>query len=357
MGRHGVLCLSFVLLGAGCSSTREDDSTPFITSATDSLGDGSAGNTTGSAGTGPDVTTGGQDGTSATAGDEASDDSPVKFDLEAEDIVAPPTMGCDKIDFVFSVDNSCSTEDDQATLQQAFAQFVQLIRDNVQGQDWHIIVVDSDGDPTWACDNGAASCCSGFTPGTYNFTACDLELGAGVISPHGGQASNMDCGVPAGRRYLTGDDDPLDDMFACVAQVGTSGSFSEFPVTAAVNALQNPMGCNDGFLRDDAILVITVITDDHDGDFSYPGDAENGDANAWYQSIVDAKNGNEDATVFIGLTSNHCMAPPVPPFAQIVQLFGDQGVQGSNCSLPEMLDTFEVAVSAIDTTCDGFIPG
>lgn len=353
MGRRGLICC-LSLLVAGCSSTRQDDTTPFVTSApaTDTLG----GQTTGSAETGSDVTTGGQD-TGPDTGDEASDDSPVKFDLEQEDIEVPDAMGCDKIDFVFSVDNSCSTEDDQATLQQAFAQFVQLIRDNVQGQDWHIIVVDSDGDPTWACDNGAASCCTGFVPGSYAFTACDLEMGAGVISPHGGQASNMDCGVPAGRRYLTGDDEPLDDMFACIAQVGTSGSFSEFPVTAAVNALQNPMGCNDGFLRDDAILVMTVITDDHDGDFSYPGDAENGNPQAWYDSIVAAKNGNEDATVFIGLTSNHCMAPPVPPFQQIVSLFGDQGVQGSNCSLAEMLDTFETAVMAIDTTCDGFIPG
>ena len=357
MGRHGLIWGLTLLVATGCSSTREDEQTPFITSASASIGDGTAGQSTTSGETGPDVTTGNVETGAVTGADDASDDSPVKFDLEAEDIEVPETTGCDKIDFVFSVDNSCSTEDDQATLQQAFAQFVQLIRDNVQGQDWHIIVVDSDGDPTWACDNGAASCCTGFAPGSYNFSACDLEMGAGVVSPHGGQASNTDCGIPAGRRYLTGDDEPLDDMFACVAQVGTSGSFSEYPITAAVNALQNPMGCNDGFLRDDAILVMTVITDDHDGDFSYPGDAENGAPNGWYDSIVAAKNGNEDASVFIALTSNHCMGPPVPPFQQIVQLFGDQGVQGSNCSLPEMLDTFEAAVMAIDTTCDGFIPG
>jgi hypothetical protein len=240
----------------------------------------------------------------------------------------------------------------------AFPQFIQLIRDNVQGQDYNIIVVDSDGDPSWACitPGVAPQCCPDFVGGSYPYEACDLELGAGVHAPYGGNASNMDCGMPDDRRYMRGDDANLDNMFACVAQVGTSGNFAEFPVEGAVRALENPMGCNDGFLRDDAILVMTVITDDHDGDFTYPGDAENGDPNAWYQRIVAAKNGNEDATVFIGLTSNHCMAPPVAPFQQIVTLFGDQGVQGSNCSLPEMLDTFETAVATIAATCEEFIP-
>ena len=290
-------------------------------------------------------------------GDDTDGEPPVKFDLVYGDVNLRPTTGCNKIDFVFSIDNSCSTEDDQATLQQAFGDFIQLIRDNVQGQDYHIIVVDSDGDPTWACGSGFGTCCPDFTPGSYSFTACDLEMGAGVVAPYGGNASNQDCGIPAGRRYLVGDDEPLEDMFACVAQVGTSGSFSEYPVTAAVLALENPLGCNDGFLRNDAILVMTVITDDHDGDFSYPGDAENGDPADWYQRIVDAKNGNEEATVFIGLTSNHCMGPPVPPIANIVPLFGDRGIQGSHCTLAEMHDSFEAAVTAIDTTCDDFIPG
>ena len=227
----------------------------------------------------------------------------------------------------------------------------------MQGQDYNIIVVDSDGDPSWACSAGVAvQCCPDFTPGSYAFDTCDLELGAGVREPHGGSASNMDCGMPAGRRYMRGDDANLEDMFACVAQVGVSGNFAEFPIEGAVRSLENPMSCNDGFLRDDAILVMTVITDDHDGDVAYPGDAEMGDPAAWYQRIVAAKGGNEDATVFIALTSNHCIGPPVAPFMGIVTQFGDQGVQGSNCSLPEMLDTFETAVSTISATCDEFIP-
>lgn len=350
-----------VIALVGCPAERDSTDTANATAATTAPfgGDDSTsaadGPTSMSAGEG----SGNNPGTTVAMDDAPDDDGsegPIKFDLEFDDVNVEPTQGCNKIDFVFSVDNSCSTEDDQQTLQQAFGQFIQLIRDNVQGQDYHIIIVDSDGDPTWACANGGATCCAGFTPGSYAFTTCDLEMGAGVVAPHGGQASNMDCGIPDGRRYLVGDDEPLEDIFACVAQVGTSGDFSEFPVTAAVRAVENPMGCNDGFLRDDAILVMTVITDDHDGDIGNAGDAENGDPNDWYQRIVTAKNGNEDASVFIGLTSNHCSGPPVPPFAQIVTLFGDQGVQGSHCSLAEMLDSFETAVQTIDTTCNDFVP-
>ena len=84
----------------------------------------------------------------------------------------------------------------------------------------------------------AEQCCPYFTPGSYAFDTCDLELGAGVREPHGGSASNMDCGMPAGRRYMRGDDANLEDMFACVAQVGVSGNFAEFPIEGAVRSLE-----------------------------------------------------------------------------------------------------------------------
>ena len=352
MGR--LACASFLVLAACPAEGRPQATTGLETATTFPPGTATEADTGGMSMTSNDATS---SATSTTPDDSSTTDPPVIFDHPIPDSPNPTMEGCAKIDFVFSVDNSCSTEDDQATLQQAFPQFIQLIRDNVQGQDYHIIVVDSDGDPSWACSAGvAAQCCPDFTPGSYAFDACDLELGGGVREPHGGSASNMDCGMPAGRRYMQGDDANLDSMFSCVAQVGVSGNFAEFPIEGAVRSLENPMGCNDGFLRDDAILVMTVITDDHDGDFAYPGDAENGDPNAWYQRIVAAKNGDEDASVFIALTSNHCMGPPVAPFQQIVTLFGDQGVQGSNCSLPEMLDTFEAAVSTIATTCEDFEP-
>ena len=350
MGRNG---LAAIILLCGCPDDgRPAETSGIATSLTTAPGTDSGRPDTDTEASGTSEAT----ATSTTAQGSSTTESLV-FDLPQPDSPGMSQEGCTKIDFVFAVDNSCSTEDDQATLQMAFPQFIQLIRDNVQGQDYNIIVVDSDGDPSWACSAGVAvQCCPDFTPGSYAFDTCDLELGAGVREPHGGSASNMDCGMPAGRRYMRGDDANLEDMFACVAQVGVSGNFAEFPIEGAVRSLENPMSCNDGFLRDDAILVMTVITDDHDGDVAYPGDAEMGDPAAWYQRIVAAKGGNEDATVFIALTSNHCIGPPVAPFMGIVTQFGDQGVQGSNCSLPEMLDTFETAVSTISATCDEFIP-
>ena len=67
--------------------------------------------------------------------------------------------------------------------------------------------------------------------------------------------------------------------------------------------------CNVGFLRDDAILVITYLTDDwYDINNAALGntmpDAQKKGPTypqAWYDSIVEAKNGNIDAVVMIGL--------------------------------------------------------
>ena len=55
-------------------------------------------------------------------------------------------------------------------------------------------------------------------------------------------------------------------------------------------------GCNEGFLRDDAILVVTFITDEED-----TGSAGNPDS--WKQTLVDAKGGNEEAIVVLGLVA------------------------------------------------------
>lgn len=58
----------------------------------------------------------------------------------------------------------------------------------------------------------------------------------------------------------------LQGAFACGARVGTAGNPSERPMNGMTEALSpalnGPGGCNEGFLRDDAILVVTFISDD-----------------------------------------------------------------------------------------------
>ena len=166
-----------------------------------------------------------------------------------------------------------------------------------------------------------------------------------------------------GNRFATEMDD-LDVKFPCMASVGTFGSGLELPVTAAMAALDSshdtPGSCNEGFLRDDAILVLVVLTDDppHEGsnDDAHPM----ADTSMWYQSIIDAKNGDPEAMVVIGFVPYMDVSCVVfntesPNLINFVQDFGDQGVLASICE-PDFGPIFADTVATIVTTCENFEP-
>lgn len=116
-------------------------------------------------------------------------------------------------------------------------------------------------------------------------------------------------------------------------------------------------GCNEGFLRDDAILVLTFITNDPP---SPANDDAVGDPQVWYDAIVAAKQGNVDAVVVTGImlwddVSCHPFDIPTPPFIDFVDMWGDHGVKGSVCS-DDFVSIFAEAVGVIDQTCDEFVP-
>ena len=90
------------------------------------------------------------------------------------------------------------------------------------------------------------------------------EREAGVVFPAGKDSSARRCDLAAGR-YITRDDpDPI-AAFLCTAKVGSGGGI-DTPADAMVAALSWPLlgthgyptGCNQGFLRDDALLVVTI---------------------------------------------------------------------------------------------------
>ena len=61
----------------------------------------------------------------------------------------------------------------------------------------------------------------------------------------------------------------LEDPFSSLAKVGTLGNVDERPLEALLRATGAAGGdleraCNAGFLRDDALLVVTIITDEED---------------------------------------------------------------------------------------------
>jgi hypothetical protein len=299
--------------------------------------------------------------------------------------------GCKKVDFLFVVDNSGSMAQEQANLANSFPGFIDTIKEELSqvGDDYNIMVVDSDQNPFQGCVDGCApadmaSCyqypdlcvCSntdGLNPvkcvdawASPFGSACDNALGAGVVFPRGGGASMMDCDVENGHRFATKGQSDLEDTFACMTRVGTSGDGDERPMSAMVAAvapsLTGPGGCNEGFVRDDAILVVTILSDAGDGSSS---DAASGNPGAWRDALVAAKNGNQDAISVLGIMSDHdvnggsCPDPgwgSNPKLREFVQLFGDRGLLGSICE-PDLTPFFVEAVeTVIGSTCEDFVP-
>jgi hypothetical protein len=263
----------------------------------------------------------------------------------------PPaaSRGCTKVDFLFVVDNSLSMLEEQTALVKSFPGFMNVVEQTLGAGDFHVMVVDTDAGDV----RDAVSALLG-----QGADACGPTLGAGRRQSQAGQ----DCGLASGRRYLDSSQVELETAFSCIAEVGTLGNPREAPVDALLasvgSALQAQSGCNAGFLRDDAILVVTLIGDEDDG-------VSSGDPVAWRQSLLQVKGGSDASIVFLGLiggaptngASSACLAnqaDPAPRLHQLIESFSF-GTVGDICAA-DYAPFFAQAVSAIDTVCDDFEP-
>lgn len=267
---------------------------------------------------------------------------------------------CQKIDFLFVIDNSGSMANEQAALVNSFPGFIAAIGATVNAQNYQLMVIDSDAASAGLCAElcGTFPTCFGTACNTIpEPTACDMTLGGGVIK----DAKGVPCGVDGDARYLTEDQTDLAETFACMAKVGIGGQDIERPMEAmleGVGAQAQAGACNAGFVRDDAILVVTFITDEEDD-----GDSL-GDPTAWRDALVQAKGGNEAAIVVLGLVGDSdvpgggCgplgLAEPSPRLRAFAESFGF-GSWGSICS-PDYAPFFDDAVAVIDSACEIFDP-
>jgi hypothetical protein len=192
------------------------------------------------------------------------------------------------VDITFVVDNSASVLEQQTRLTSAFPGFVDaLTTDLAEVTDVHIGVVTTD---AYA----------------YNGPGCN-QLGALVTSTGGAGSSISDCGpYAAGSNFMTLDDD-LPTAFACAAAVGTSGSGFEMPMAAMLAAVDGTHGagpgCNEGFIREQAIGVVVVFTDEWDGPEDPEAMGSPGSPDSWFSDLVDTKNDDETRFV-VGLLVN-----------------------------------------------------
>ncbi|MCY0987066.1 hypothetical protein OV203_08025 [Nannocystis sp. ILAH1] len=306
-----------------------------------------------------------------TAGATSNDSSTPKLDLAMADFGAPPTGdGCTKVDFLFVLDNSISMGDEQQNLANSFPGFISTIQSQVQAQDYHIMVIDTDDQDKWGekwdkCHNKCMTDDPGDNCLTVYFPdiicgmeppapeACDQTLGAGRNKGAGGPP--IACPIDDGLRYMTQDQGDLPAAFDCVADMGATGNSNERPAQALLTALgpqTQAGGCHPGFLRDDAVLVVTMISDEQEN--GSPGTPQ-----SWYSDLLALKGGNETAIVMLSLNGDaetagqECI--PTAKMTEFVGYFGDRGIIDSICA-PDYSPFFQEAVGVIDYACDEFVP-
>ncbi|MBA3549513.1 MAG: hypothetical protein H0T76_23810, partial [Nannocystis sp.] len=281
----------------------------------------------------------------------------------------PP--GCKgKIDFLFLISRLGQMKDEQQRLLSSFPGFINTIETMFPEFDVHIMVANPDGTwPGWACEqslceNDAPYCgeygkdyvCG---PASYEqITDCDQTLGAGLTFNAGPYATNKPCTLAGGGRYITRDEPDLLKAFECIATVGVLGP--EPPTGDALIAALSPYftvgECNKGFLRDDALLFVTFISDSED-------DKSKTYVSDWYDALVKAKHGEPGAIVTLLVTAQYSLEE-IPgcttasghknKLRDLINMF-PYHYEGDLCA-PSYAQFFSAAAELVDKACTSFAP-
>lgn len=263
---------------------------------------------------------------------------------------------CDKMDIVFIVDNSGSMQEEQSNLGANFPMFAQLLNtytvSNGQPLNYRVAITTTGRTVDYSIDLGG-----GF--GTFP------QSETGENGAFRNNCSNT-------KRWLENTDADMATTLACRAKVGTSGPSIEMPLLMSKWALADRVqdATNAGFLRDDALLAIVVLTDEDDASTTQNGftmDATGTSPTNWNPqdtvTFLDQLKGNRTrwaAGVIAGqgnCESNFGSAADGVRLKQFVDLANGQGstqaVFSSICEgnltngLKAALDTFQAACGSI----------
>jgi hypothetical protein len=155
---------------------------------------------------------------------------------------------CNKMDIIFVVDNSGSMEEEQSNLAANFPMFAQVLQNYTT----------SDGQPL---DYRVAITTTGRDI-SYTVTSGPISL---PFSEHGENgAFQNNCN--SNKRWIDRNDPNAAQTLACRADVGIQGPGIEMPLLMTKWALADRVqdNTNAGFLRDDALLAVVILTDEDD---------------------------------------------------------------------------------------------
>lgn len=277
---------------------------------------------------------------------------------------APPAGCAGKIDFLFAVSADGTMKGSQERLIASFPDFIDTIEEQIPEFDVHIMSAATHS--LWAFDD-CADCMDASCDPDAGLPFCGVQpefcdkgkIGASVTFPVGEGASNRRCDLYGGNRYIVSGEPNMDEMFACIAQVGISaGAHTAEAMVRAIGPewVDGPNKCNKGFLREDALLVVVLIQDTYDVDS--PGTVE-----SWIAALRDAKHGDDDAFAVLVLTTDgddafgeHLCDVWIGEKNRLRELVEgvDHGFIGSICA-ESFEPFFSETVSHIVSLCDGFV--
>jgi hypothetical protein len=287
-------------------------------------------------------------------------------------------IGCKgKIDLLFVISRHAQMSYRQAQLALAFPQFIAAIQSKFADFDYHIMVITGDDGwgsdgctplcPTLACKVGEPCCEWNNLPDFGKpccdlpeypcqdldlVTQCDRTWGAGEVFPAGLDTQNKPCSIDGGRRYLVKGQTNLEQTFECIAMVGNSGwdALGQALTAAMQSNINDPGGCNPGFLRKDALLMVTFIA----GGYDEVTLGSKGTPEEWAQAVRDAKHGDDKSVVMFSILSTEAQWVPKDRIGTLVKMFPYHHLEDVDAA--DYGPAFLEAASLVETACAGFTP-
>ena len=256
---------------------------------------------------------------------------------------------CRKLDIIFSVDPSSSmAEEHQIMASTVFPAFAERLLDIGDGlDDYRVGVIDS-------------------CPLDTNFRT------AGIDDNNNDAATQ--CNFEGGQPYMTSDSSRLVEEFSCVgdfdedpAACAAISSQDEQPFRSVITAANSP--ANDGFLRDDALLVVFALTDEDEcpggeGVDGCPGGQAVQDD--LFNGLTALKGGDPQKMVVVGMgASAPCVGGTIgdagvaaTDLHAVTQRFVDidKGVIWDICDQDPIETAIDEAIAVIDQACRDFTP-
>ncbi len=273
-----------------------------------------------------------------------------------EFIDAGPQEFCDKMDILFVIDNSGSMAEEQENLAANFPLFIDVLdafQTEIGSQiDYRVAVTSTGRDMSWTEE---------LLPG-FPFPASQTGENGALLQR---------CDMP--RPWLERADPDVASTFACAAELGSSGANIEMPLYAVKLAFGDRIadGTNAGFLREDALLAIVILTDEddcsrEDDGFTLTGfqtPCDSLEPVAPYKQFLDDLTGAPGrwaVAVIAGPGPGECSsgfgsAQEAFRLQELVDMAGDTGVFSSICE-GDLTGALEQALGTFETACEGFPP-